>query len=136
MSKIFIDTNILVYTMDNHDPIKKTRARNALKKMKKKHTGVISTQVLQEFYVTVTKKLQVDPLVAKNIIHSFEHFETVTITTDIIKEAIDCSILSKISFWDSLIISAAESAKCDSVWSEDLTHGRIIRGVKIHNPLL
>jgi predicted nucleic acid-binding protein len=98
--------------------------------------GVISTQVLQEFYVTVTRKLRVDSLIAKEVLHSLEHFEVVTISTGIIKEAIDCAVLNKISFWDSLIITAAEASKCTRVWSEDLNHGQITRGVKIHNPLL
>lgn len=136
MSKIFVDTNILVYSMDNNDPIKKEKCRNVLKKIGEEHIGVISTQVLQEFYVTATKKLKVDPFITKNILHSFEHFEIVTITVEIVKEAIDCSILNQISFWDALIMTAAESSKCDQVWTEDLNHGQIVRGVKVHNPLI
>ncbi|MCK4764182.1 MAG: PIN domain-containing protein [Candidatus Aminicenantes bacterium] len=135
MSKIFIDTNILVYSMDNNEPGKKEKCRTILKSIKKEHTGVISTQVLQEFYVTATKKLKVDPFIAKNILHSFEHFEIVTLNIDIIKEAVDCSILNKISFWDSLIITAAEFSRCEQVWTEDLNSGQVIRGVKIYNPL-
>ena len=84
--------------------------------------------------VTATKKLNADPLVVKDILQSFERFEIVTITPEIIFDAIDCCIISRISFWDSLLVSAAQSAKCEMLWTEDLTHGQIIRGVKIENP--
>jgi predicted nucleic acid-binding protein len=70
-----------------------------------------------------------------NIINSYEHFEIVTINLEIIKNAIDLSILNKLSFWDSLIISAAYSSKCKILMTEDLNHGQIINGVEIVNPL-
>lgn len=135
MSKVFVDTNILVYSMDKHDLQKMKKSRSMLKKLKKEMHGVISTQVLQEFYVAATKKLKVDPITVKDIIRSFENFEIVTITPAIINDAIDCSILNMISFWDALIVSAAEYAKCAQLWTEDLNTGQVIRGVKIVNPL-
>ena len=97
--------------------------------------GVLSTQVLQEFYVAATKKLGADPLAVKDILHSFRRFETVLITPEIIKDAIDCSLINHLSFWDSLIVVAAESARCEKIWTEDLNDGQIIRGVRIENPL-
>lgn len=75
--------------------------------------GAISTQVIQEFHVAATKKLGADPLLVKDIITSLERFETVVVTPAVIKEAIDCATINRLSFWDSLIIAAAESAKCD-----------------------
>jgi predicted nucleic acid-binding protein len=134
MSKIFLDTNVLVYSMDQHDPARMKRSRLLLKKIRQESEGVISTQVLQEFYVVTTQKLNADPIAIKDIMRSFENFEVVTVSPTIIKNAIDCSILNKISFWDALIVSAAESAKCGELWSEDLNHGQIIRGVKVVNP--
>ena len=77
MSKTFIDTNILVYSLDKHDPQKQGRARKILKKAADDYSGVISTQVLQEFYVTATAKLGVDPLLAKDMIHAFNNYETI-----------------------------------------------------------
>ena len=136
MSKVFIDTNILVYSIDNNDQEKMHRSRSLLKKLKEDPQGVISTQVLQEFYVAVTKKLRVDPMAVKNILNTFENFEIVTISPGIIKDGIDCSILCKISFGDALIVVAAAYAKCDRLWTEDLNHGQIIRGVRIINPYL
>jgi len=134
MSKVFIDTNILIYSMDKNDPEKMNRSRSLLKKLKDALKGVISTQVLQEFYVAATKKLKVEPMVVKNILNTFENFEIVTISPEIIKDGIDCSILNKISFWDALIVVAAGYAKCDRLWTEDLNHGQLIRGVNIINP--
>ena len=60
MSKIFIDTNIFIYAMDRHDPLKQEKCRSILKTVTNEKCGVISTQVMQEFYVTATKKLGVD----------------------------------------------------------------------------
>lgn len=136
MSKVFIDTNILVYSMDHHDRDKQERCRDLLKTLQMDQLGVISTQVIQEFYVAATKKLNADPLIVKDILHSFERFETVIITPEIIKEAIDCSVIHRISFWDSLIVVAAQSANCSKLWTEDLNHGQIIRGVRVENPLM
>jgi predicted nucleic acid-binding protein len=107
-----------------------------LKGIALERNGVISTQVLQEFYVASTRKLGTDPLIAKDILRTLERFETVVISPMLIREAVDCSILNHLSFWDALIIVAAESAHCETLWTEDLNHGQIIRGVRIENPLL
>jgi predicted nucleic acid-binding protein len=135
MSKVFVDTNILVYCMDDSDKKRKARCRTLIEALAGDLYGVISTQVLQEFYVAATKKLGADPLAVKDILHSFGRFETVVITPEIIKEAIDCSLINRLSFWDSLIVVAAESARCEKIWTEDLNDGQIIRGVRIENPL-
>ena len=135
MSKVFVDTNILVYCMDDSDKKRKATCRNLVEALTGDLYGVISTQVLQEFYVSATRKLGADPLVVKDILHAFRRFETVVITPEIIKDAIDCSLINRISFWDSLIVLAAESASCEKIWTEDLNDSQIIRGVRIENPL-
>ena len=135
MSKVFVDTNILVYCMDESDKKRKARCRTLVEALVGDLYGVLSTQVLQEFYVAATKKLGADPLAVKDILHSFRRFETVVITPEIIKDAIDCSLINRLSFWDSLIVVAAESARCEKIWTEDLNDGQIIRGVRIENPL-
>jgi predicted nucleic acid-binding protein len=93
-SKIFIDTNILVYAMDKHNIGKQQNCRRLLKSLAKNNRGVISTQVLQEFYVVATNKLRIDPIATKDILCSFDRFETVVTTPQLIKDAIDCSILN------------------------------------------
>lgn len=136
MSKIFIDTNILIYAMDKADPIKQEKIRFLLRSIQENQTGVISTQVLQEFYIVSTKKLGLDPLLVKGILSSLANFETIMISPELIQSAVDCSILNRISFWDALIIVCAENACCEKVWSEDLNHGQLIRGIRIENPFL
>jgi len=89
---------------------------------------------LQEFYNAAATKLKFDKLKAKSILHNYKNFETIEIDFELIEQAADISILSKISFWDGLIIAAAEFAGCETLLSEDLPDGQIIRGVKIANP--
>jgi predicted nucleic acid-binding protein len=106
MVKIFVDTNILVYSLDQFDPQKQTQCRSLLKSLKGDLRGVISTQVMQEFYVAATSKLRAEPLLVKDILHSFRRMETVIITPEFINDAIDCSLINRLSFRDSLIIVA------------------------------
>lgn len=136
MSKIFVDTNILVSSLYNPDSSLKKKARLRLKELERRNHGVISTQVLQEFYVVATKKLGVEALLAKQIVQRFENFEVVTISPVMIYAAIDCSITAQISLWDALIVIAAEISKCEFIWTEDLNSGQVIRGVRIINPLM
>ena len=135
MSKVFLDTNIFVYSLDQSDSGKRKKCRNLIKSLTDENSGVISTQVLQEFYVAATSKLGADSLLVKDIIRSLERLETVVVSPMLIKEAIDCSLINRLSFWDSLIVVTAESAHCEILWTEDLNHGQIIRGVRIENPL-
>ena len=135
MSKVFFDTNILIYQMDKRSAVKRDTCRDLVRKAASSGDAVISTQVLQEFYVVATSKLHLDPIVSKSIMHTFENMEVVTIGKDLINEAIDASLQYKLSFWDALILVAAESAKCEMVYSDDLTEGQVMRNVKIVNPL-
>lgn len=136
MSKIFVDTNILVSSLYNPAPSLKKKARLRLKDLERRNHGVISTQVLQEFYVVATRKLGVEALLAKQIVQRFENFEVVTISPQMIYAAIDCSITAQISFWDALIVIAAEISKCEFIWTQDLNPGQVIREVRIMNPLM
>jgi len=136
VSKIFIDTNILVYTLDQKNIEKRDMARKIVKKVVEFHQPVISTQVIKEFYVVASNKLKADPIIVKNIIHNFHNMEIVNNDLDLIEQAIDISILSQLSFWDSLIIAAAEKANCEYVLSEDLNSGQNYRGIKLLNPFI
>jgi len=134
IEKFFIDTNILIYSIDHHYPKKKIISRELIAELLEDNSGIISTQVLQEFYYAAVNKLRSDSKIVKELLKSFEDFEIVQINPPIIYNAIDCSITNNISFWDALIISAAESANCNKLFSEDLNSGQIISGVKIVNP--
>jgi len=135
VSKIFIDTNILVYSIDQKNEDKKQKSRRTLKKIIESHQPVISTQVIKEFYVVSTNKLKADPIVVKNIIHNFHNMEIVNNDLELIEQAIDISVISQLSFWDALIIAAAEKANSEFVFSEDLSSGQTYRGVMVINPL-
>lgn len=134
MSKVFLDTNILIYATDQDEPEKQNACRAILKQLQEANRSVISTQVMQEFFVVATRKLGVDPLKAKRILQAFGNLEVVPVSPPLIYEAIDCSQHNQISFWDALVLVCAESARCDMILSEDLNDGQIIRGVKIQNP--
>jgi len=135
VAKAFLDTNILIFQLDSRDPTKQKRCREIVRTVVSNHEAVISTQILQEFYVACTMKLKIKPILVKGIMHGFENMEVVTIGIDLINNAIDASIQYQISFWDSLVVVSAESAKCQYLLTEDLNEGQIIRNVRIRNPL-
>ena len=134
--KVFLDSNILVYAQDAGSADKQRRSRELIARLAESGDGVISTQVMQEFFVSVTRKLGVQPLAAKAILKTFGVFEIITAGPELIHEGIDCAVLNAISFWDALILAAAASAGCSTLCTEDLNHGQIIMGVKVQNPLV
>lgn len=130
--KVFFDTNVLLYAHDRHDPAKQ---RLALDLIDAHAVGiVVSTQVLQEFFVGATGKLGIPDLEAKEIIRAWSRFEVVGIDFFRISEAVDIRILNRLSFWDALILAAASSAQCATLLTEDLNHGQVINGVCVNNP--
>jgi len=133
-AKVFFDTNVLAYAQDLDAPHKRERSRQLIAEVAAAGTGVISTQVLQEYYVAATRKLGVAPLAAKSVVRSLHMFEVVQLSPDLIEQAIDRSVLSQLSFWDALIIAAAVASACTAIYSEDLNAGQLIDGVKVVNP--
>ena len=136
VSKIFIDTNIFVYSIDQKDPNKRDKARNILKRLVEVHQPVISTQVIKEFYVIASTILKADSFIIKSIVHNFRNLEVVNNDLELIEQAIDISTISRLSFWDSLIIAAAEKANCEFVFSEDMNPGQTYRGLMLVNPFV
>ena len=133
--KIFLDTNILTYAQDADAADKQRRSRQVIGELAQSADGVISTQVMQEFFVTATRKLGMPPLAVKAVLKTFVLFEVVQVSPALIHDAVDCSILNELSFWDSLILAAAAAAGCATVYSEDLNAGQTILGVTVQNPL-
>ncbi|MBN2343719.1 MAG: PIN domain-containing protein [Deltaproteobacteria bacterium] len=136
MSKVFFDTNILIYAADKFDVRKQQISRKIIREAAVDGGGVVSTQVLQEFIVIATKKLGLSPLEAKEAAKSFLNFETVVVSPDLVFDAVDAMILNKVSFWDSLIVCAAAKAACEIVYTEDLNHGQQILHTTIVNPFV
>jgi predicted nucleic acid-binding protein len=132
--KVFLDTNILAYAHDSGTPAKQKKSRETIARLVESGEGVVSTQIMQEFFVTATRKLGVPPLAAKGVLKTFSAFEIVQVSADLVFEAIDCSVLNTLSFWDSLVLASAASAGCATLYSEDLNVGQTILGVKILNP--
>jgi len=134
--RVFLDANVLVYAQDAGAPKKQRVSREIITRLSSSVDGVISTQVLQELYLAATRKLGVPPLAAKGILKTFGVFDTVQVSPALIQEAVDCSILNQLSFWDALILAAAAAAGCGVVLSEDLNPGQVILGVKVQNPFV
>jgi len=136
--KYFIDTNILVYANDNSASEKQQAAKKIILDGIRKNTIVISTQVLSEFYVTVTQKIKVTlpPEIAKKEIEFFGAIEIIEIDLRLILHAINISNKYQLSYWDSLIIAAALRSRAPVLYSEDLNHNQIVETVKIINPFI
>lgn len=130
----FLDTNVLVYTDDDDAPQKKKLALDLYANCRRQRNGVVSTQVLQEYFVTATRKLGVDVVVAKRKTELFGQLELVTLQLVDILSAADLFRLHKLSFWDALIVRAALASGCKRLYSEDMHHGLRIDGLEIVNP--
>ncbi len=132
-NKVFFDSNIFVYSIDEHDVQKKEIAKQLL--TQHKESTIISTQNLQEFYNASTKKLGIEKSKMKKAVEQLGNaFPVQQITPAIILKAIDIQIKNSISFYDSLIISTASRSGCVVCYSEDFNAGQIIDGVKVINP--
>lgn len=130
----FLDTNLLVYTDDHRDPRKQEAALALLERCRLQSRGVVSTQVLQEYFVTTTRKLGVPAELARRKVEIFARFDLVLISRDDILAAIDLHRLHGISFWDALIVGAALRSGCSVLYSEDLQHSQRISGLEIRDP--
>ena len=134
-TKVFFDSNILIYFADGADPQKQQIAENLIKNAVINDNGVISTQSLQEFFAATTRKLMCSKEKAKEYVENFsDSFTVEQVSVPLILKAINISIKNQFSFWDSLILSAAIQSGCIICYSEDLTNGQIVEGVKVVNP--
>lgn len=132
----FFDTNILVYADDKAAPAKQRRSIELVTQHRRARTGVLSLQVLQEYFVTVTRKLQVEATIARRKVELLAELDVFVPDVDDVLAAIDVHRLHGFSFWDALVLRAAKEAACTVLYTEDLQAGRSIDGVKIVNPFL
>ncbi len=135
-SRTFFDTNVLVYLFDADAPEKQAGARESLETALERGTVVVSTQVLQEFFVTVTRKLArpLPAAEAESALRRLMELAVVQVDPDLILAAAVSARRDRISFWDALILTAASAAGCAEVLSEDLQHGRSFGRVRVVNP--
>jgi predicted nucleic acid-binding protein len=134
----FVDTNILLYAHDRDAGIKSQRSAELLRELWESETGVLSVQVLQEFYVNVTQKIPtpIAKAKAREVVRLYGAWLQTLTPVESVLRASEISEIWQLSFWDSLIIAAAEQVSAAVVLSEDLHHGQTIGGVRIINPLL
>jgi predicted nucleic acid-binding protein len=135
MSRVFLDTNILAYDLDAGTPDKQRRAREVL--ADPTHEFVISTQVLLELYVVLTRKLRpaLPEAAAAEVIGSLCRLPVVGTDAELVQRAIALSARHQLSVWDAMVVTAAREAGCEELWTEDLATGAELRGVRIVNPL-
>jgi predicted nucleic acid-binding protein len=138
MTVAFVDTNILIYAHDLDAGVKRERAIAKLSELWDSGAGRLSTQVLQEFYVNATQKLTtpVARSTAREVIKTYGVWVHHDTTVETITRATELAELSRISFWDALIVAAAEEVDADELLSEDLNNGQTIAGIKVVNPLV
>ena len=134
--KIFVDTNILIYAHDMEAGAKHDVAVSLIESLWEKEAGVLSTQVLQEFYVIVTRKIlnPLPPAVARSIIENYLAWQVEINGPHTILLASEIEERYLLSFWDSLIVAAARNAKADKILTEDLKHGQRLEGILVENP--
>ncbi len=133
--KTFIDTNVLIYAHDIDAGAKHQVAKAVLQKLWNEKTGLLSAQVLQEFYVNVTRKI-LTPLskdLARRVVSSYSIWCMETTPTEILS-AFRIEDESGIGFWDALIVSAASKSDARRILSEDLNAGQRVAGILIENP--
>jgi len=134
----FVDTNILIHAFDVSASEKHEKASKLLRELWIGENGRISIQVLQEFYVNVTRKAPqaLNPLQAASIIRDLSNWKVHRPATEDVLAAISIQQQYQISFWDALIIRSAQESNCQTLWSEDLSNGQDYGEVKVLNPLL
>jgi predicted nucleic acid-binding protein len=130
----FLDSNVLVYTDDASTPAKQRLAIALVGRLMRDRSGVVSLQVLQEYFSAATRKLGVDPVTARAKVELLGAFSAPPIELDDVLAAIDLHRLHDLSFWDALVVRAAQQARCAKLYSEDLQHGRRFGGVEVVNP--
>jgi len=132
----FVDTNVLVYAHDASDAAKQPVARGVLEALWTSGEGVLSTQVLQEFYAVATRKLDppMTPAEAREVVSLYSTWPVVLLEPSLILTASRLQEHHQLSFWDALIVEAARAIGAGRLITEDLSDGQVIEGVRIENP--
>jgi predicted nucleic acid-binding protein len=134
-AKTFVDTNILIYAHDADAPAKRTIANQMLSELWAERAGALSVQVLQEFYVNVTRKIAhpLSKASARRVVDAYAIW-AIDVTPADISSAFRIEDQARIGFWDALIVACALKSGATSILSEDLNAGQRIAGIRIENP--
>jgi len=135
-SRRFVDTNVLVYAHDSTGGEKRDRARSILADLWESRDGCLSVQVLQEFFVNVTRKVPrpLDAGAAVEVVEDFSRWHVHSPGPGDVLSAIGIHRRNGISFWDAMIVWSAAELGCGVLYSEDLNPGQLYEGVRVHNP--
>jgi len=136
-ARYFVDTNLLVYAHDTTSGPKHEKARSLVERLWRDRSGAVSTQVLQELYVSLRRKAR-KPLPAEEaraLVADYLRWEVVVNNGDSILEAIDLESRCKLSFWDALVVHAARASGAEVLYSEDMADDQVYDTVRIVNPL-
>ncbi len=133
---VFVDTNILVYARDESEPVKRPIAVQWLGELWGEHRGRTSTQVLNEYYVTVTRKLRhpLDSDTAWSDVQDLFEWEPQEVTRDLLSRAREIETRYSTSWWDALIVAAAQLQDCSLLLSEDFQDGMTFGGLTVRDP--
>ena len=132
--RTFVDTNVLLYAEDGREPDRRAVAARVLGDLWASGLGVLSTQVLQEFYDNATRKLRMPPESARRIVAQYAEWPVVETTAQMIVSASLLHERHGFAFWDAMIVEAALLSAATTLLSEDLQDGRRIGGLTISNP--
>lgn len=130
----FIDSNVLIYGDARDQPTKQEQSVQLVTSLRARELGVVSTQVLQEYFSVTTRKLGTDAALAKRKVELLGTLDLVQVDLRLITEAIDLHRLEPLSFWDALIVRAAQRAHCQVLYSEDMQPGRRFGDIRVENP--
>lgn len=130
----FVDTNVLIYAFDRSAGRKRTRAAQLLERLWEERTGCVSLQVLQEFYVTATRKLSMPPADATRQVERFGKWTLHRPSFDDVLSAIELHRRRQAAFWDALVVRSAARLGCSVLWTEDLSDGQTWGSVLVRNP--
>ncbi len=133
-ARSFFDSNVLVYTDDQDNPDKMAAALDLLAEHRRRRSSVVSTQVLQEYFVAATRKLGVDAGLARRKVALFGRSHLATPGLDDMLAAVDLHRLHRLSFWDAMIVRSALASNCSLLFTEDMQHGWRIDGLEVVDP--
>ena len=132
---VFFDTNVLIYSIS--EAPEEARKRAVARTLLDRDDGVVSVQVLQEFYAQATRATRpgrLDHHDAVNLVQAWTRFKVQDNTLAVLQMALAITSAHRFSYWDSAVVAAARAAGCSELFTEDLSHGQIVEGVRVINP--